>query len=260
MTGLRRLAMIEVGIVAVVAAGLLVVANRDRLLLPDLRPAPPSALGVSTVSDEGGGRRFLLGFQAAIENVGDGPLVIEGRRAAGDATMTVTQLIARAGGGWTSRPVDGGTLHYERGPDHSHWHYQPAIIYRLYHTDGRLARAGTKAGFCLGDRYLLAGPRPPATPAEPRYIGFCGRHQPQLTSLRQGISVGYGDDYPGFLEGQSLDVTGLPAGTYRLEHETDPDRLLTEVDRGNNIAAITITLAWPDGPERRPTVTIVATA
>lgn len=214
MNGLRRLVLIDVAIVAIVAAALLVGANLSRLLLPDLRPAPPSGLGVSTVVDESGERRFLLGFQAAIENVGDGPLVIDGRRAVGEDRMTVTQLIARAAGGWASRPVDGGELYYERGPDHSHWHYQAAIVYRLYHADGRLARAGTKRGFCLGDRYLLAAPRPPATPAAPRYVGFCGRHQPHLTSLRQGISVGYGDDYPGFLEGQSLDVTGLPAGTY----------------------------------------------
>jgi hypothetical protein len=58
----------------------------------------------------------------------------------------------------------------------------------------------------------------------------------------QGISVGYGDDYPPQREGQYVDVTGLPPGRYVLVHRADPERLLHLQDRRDDVASALVEL------------------
>jgi hypothetical protein len=66
--------------------------------------------------------------------------------------------------------------------------------------------------------------------------------------------VGYGDVYLPHLEGQSIDITGLPDGTYRPVHRVNPDRRLIESNYGNNVASVLIRVAWPRGPDQFPEV------
>jgi Lysyl oxidase len=70
----------------------------------------------------------------------------------------------------------------------------------------------------------------------------------------QGISVGYGAAYDAFLEGQHVEITGLPAGRYRLVHRVNADRRLREASLANNAAAVSVRLTWRGG---RPRVTRV---
>ena len=55
---------------------------------------------------------------------------------------------------------------------------------------------------------------------KPRAVitGNCLLHEPEARSVAMDVSVGYGDDYRAYLEGQSIDVTGLRAGHYQLVH------------------------------------------
>ena len=76
-------------------------------------------------------------------------------------------------------------------------------------TDGSLVRPSEKTGFCLGDRYE-AEAEVEGKPAQADWTDECGRDQPGLLSVRQGISPGYGDDYDPGLEGQFVDVTNVP--------------------------------------------------
>ena len=67
----------------------------------------------------------------------------------------------------------------------------------------------------------------------------------------QGISVGWADIYGAALSGQSLDVTGLPDGTYRLVTIVDPGGRLREATRTNNTAEVTVTISGNSATARR---------
>jgi hypothetical protein len=76
--------------------------------------------------------------------------------------------------------------------------------------------------------------------------------------MRQGISVGYGDLYRAHLEGQSFDVTDLPAGEYVLGNVVNRDQRIRESDYTNNAASVLLSLDWPNGPGAAPRVQILA--
>ena len=103
-----------------------------------------------------------------------------------------------------------------------------------------------KTGFCLGDRYAVPKRLRSAAPA-PVYTSRCGLGDPELLGIREGISVGYGDDYKANLEGQYLPLTGLGAGRYVLVHRVNAGRRLRELDYRNNAASLLLELRWRRG-------------
>ena len=147
--------------------------------------------------------------------------------------------------GGTRRLPAGALLHYVRARGHSHWHLMGFARYDLRRPDGTpLARRARKQGFCLGDRYRAgAASRLDGAPRRAVFRGECGLYKPGLLRLRQGISVGYGDDYPPSKEGQEIDVTGLPDGRYLLVNEADPGRTLRETRRSNNASSALLELS-----------------
>jgi hypothetical protein len=74
--------------------------------------------------------------------------------------------------------------------------------------------------------------------------------------MREGISVGYGDDYSAFLEGQDLPLSDLPGGRYVLVHRVNADRRLRELSYANNAASVLLDLRWDRGA---PQVRVLAT-
>lgn len=206
-------------------------------LLPDLEQAKPGAVAV--VEEAG---RYRLVFLSAVENVGPGPLIVEGRRARrSDTTMAVTQLVQRSDGSVRPHPI-AGAMRYVIAETHRHWHVLAFERYELRRgDDGSLAAADRKTGFCLGDRYDADGDRTlPNEPAHAVWTEECGRGRPLLLGVRQGISPGYGDDYVPALEGQFIDITNVLAGRYRLVHRVNADRALLESDYANNVASVVI--------------------
>ena len=213
--------------------------------LPDLDQELPSRLQVTR-----DGSRFRLGFRSAVRNVGAGPLVVVGQRRGLDSpTMTADQLIQRRGA--PQRVVESvGRLRYVRSPDHEHWHLLGFERYVLRQVGGRGRRVkDRKTGFCLGDRYGV-GRRLPRKPAAPVYTSRCGLGATGLMRLEEGISVGYGDDYPAILEGQSLPLSGLPAGRYVLEHHVNVGRRLRESRYANNASSLLLDLRRRSGVPR----------
>ena len=73
--------------------------------------------------------------------------------------------------------------------------------------------------------------------------------------MREGISVGYGDDYSAFLEGQDLPLDGLPDGRYVLVHRVNADRGLKELTYANNAASVLLDLRWQNG---QPSLRVLA--
>jgi len=214
-------------------------------LLPDLVQEPPQDLSVQRARG-----RQLLGFRSSVQNVGDGPLIIIGSRSNRvTRDMQASQLILRADA--TARRVtDAGFLRYVPSLDHSHWHFLPFERYELRAeaTGARIVR-DRKSGFCLGDRYRVEPRLANAVPA-PVYASRCGLNRPGLLRIREGISVGWADDYAAYLDGQHIDVTDVPAGRYLLVHTVNPSGRIVERDRANNQAAVRIALTRAGGRVR----------
>lgn len=170
------------------------------------------------------GTRKLLRFTFTTPNVGPGDLII------GDPRMHPE---------W-----------FEWGACHGHWHFKLYAEYRLWTpadfaawdafrqanpdmtADEALAASGLsyvrgqKQGFCVIDI------RPYTFPALAKYF---------MCSF-QGLSVGWADEYSAALDGQFVDVTGIPSGQYVLEEETNAHRLFEEANYNNNRAWVTVNL------------------
>jgi hypothetical protein len=228
------------------------------LLLPDLEQASPGR--IQGVTDAGAkGPRFRLGFASAVDNVGAGPLLIVGRRGLhSQARMTATQIVRRSDRFSVSYPRV-GTVRYVRSETHRHWHLLAFDRYELRRASGyALVRPDRKTGFCLGDRYETS--RSVDLPGEPRkavWTDECGKSRPGLLTVREGISVGYGDDYKPTLEGQYFDVTRLPPGRYLIVHRVNVDQRLRESDYSNNASSLVFDLRWPNGFGKSPRIDVL---
>lgn len=246
-------------ILATLVLGWWLLAQRDSEsadLLPNLSSVAPGRLAGR--SDATPGKpRFYLGFESAAGNVGDGPLVVVGRRdSVQEPAMQLVQRITRSDGTTRSLPFR-ARLRYVRSADHSHWHVLGFMRYELRRDKGTSVRHDRKTGFCLGDRYKVAAP-PPGAPASRRFRDRCGKGQPQLLTLVEGISVGWGDNYVPNLEGQEFELTGMAPGRYVLVHRVNPDRQLLESDYSDNVASMAFVLGWPQGRSAPPRIDVVA--
>ena len=192
--------------------------------LRDLDQATPFGLSVAAR-----GGRSLLVFGSAVDNVGPGALVVEGRRWGAD--LRAWQVV---GSRRYALPV---RLEYVRSETHRHWHFPGLERYELRRLDGALVGRDRKTGFCLRDAYET---RPLGRP--PRWIGECRRNDPGAMIVREGVSPGFGDDYVPLKEGQSIDVTDVAPGRYVLVHRANPDRVLRERSYVNNAASVLIRL------------------
>lgn len=223
-------------------------------LLPDLDQAAPT-----NVTVKANGAKFDLVFDSAVDNVGNGPLMIDGSRAnLNEPTMAATQKVETEGGGTTT--VQGaGSLRYVESPSHDHWHLDGFSRYELKRArTSETARPDRKTGFCLGDRYETDVQLPNERGAQ--FTGpnsNCQLNRPTALTVSEGMSVGWGDNYTAGLEGQAIDVTGLAAGRYVLTHRVNADGLLKEVTAENNAASVLIDLTWPDGASAKPAVKVL---
>lgn len=227
-------------------------------LLPNLVQVAPGQVSVQSPVVRGR-RVHRLGFASATENRGAGPLTVYGSRASESVpTMQVAQLVAREDGS-ERRVRDVGLMRYVVHRDHQHWHLIKFASYELRPAGKkRRGRGDRKTGFCLGDRYRIssAGSLAGFDPF-PEHTGRCGLRRPDLLEMLEGISVGYGDNYFAHVEGQYVDVTGLPAGRYRLIHTANPTRALLETSYRDNASSALLRLSWPRGRQRAPRVRVL---
>ena len=212
-------------------------------ILPDLDQLAPTEVSISALA----GPRYNLGFASRIANgpeggKGVGPMIVRARRSSTSAPMIVDQAMRRADGSETVRR-NIGRLYYEDAIDHSHWHYKGLDSYELLRaSDRKLVRPAYKAGFCMPDKLF--------TP------DHCGSGQPAALSVQEGLGPGYVDLYQAYLEGQSIEVTGVKAGVYYLVHRVNADSSLCESNLSNNAAASKIRL-WPNGYGVAPYVSVL---
>jgi hypothetical protein len=225
-------------------------------LLPDLDERTPLAVSVRWGGPPGSLRPRLV-FTSSVENVGFGPLVVEGRRSSTRTrTMLADQLVRLRSGG-VERFERIGRLRYNVSPTHSHWHLQPFEQYELRTLRGRRLVRDHKSGFCLTNDY-----RSPLTVRGVRgteQVGKtdCEKNKPDAQHVLAGISVGWGDIYIPAKEGQYIDIHGLPYTDYLLVHRVNVGRFLHETNYANNASSVRIRLVPPATPSDPPGVILL---
>ena len=224
---------------------------KPRDLLPDLVQGAPT--GIDVVLDASGQHRLV--FDSTIGNTGQGPLIITAKRTPSAKTMTAHQVIRRSDGSRRVLRAVAGVLKFVVASDHQHWHLMGIDRYELWTGDAsRRLRRDRKQGFCLGDRYQLSpNRRMPHQPRLPAFPGHCGKDRPDLLKITEGITVGWGDNYPANIEGQFIDVTGIAPGRYLLVHRIRAGGL-RESYPYNNVSCAAIELKAPAAAGLAPRV------
>ncbi len=228
-------------------------------LLPDLEQRPPADLSIRS-ERRGSRQHFLLGFDSATDNLGDGPItLVASRRDRSTSTMSVSQRVRLGSGALRTYPKV-GVLRYVYSSTHSHWHVMDFQRYELRRlADYGLVVRDRKSGFCLADHWAHAPGHQPNEPPRPVFRGYCERGDPNALAVLQGSSVGYTDKYPSHFHGQNLDLTGVPAGNYVVVNRANPELLMHELRYENNAASLRIRVTWPGGTRRAPDIKVLST-
>lgn len=198
-----------------------------RAVLPDLVSLP--AFGFGTHSERG---RDLLDFAATVYNGGRGPLVVEGFRRGAKRQMDAYQFFYR-----NSRQVGSakvGSMDYDTRDSHQHWHFRDFATYDLVDRRHRRLRTSGKEAFCLAptDGIDLLKPGAAVDPGDGDLETACGDEA--SIWVREVLASGWGDTYSQDRAGQSIDITGLPNGTYWVRVSANPVRRLQETSVRNN--------------------------
>lgn len=139
---------------------------------------------------------------------------------------------------------------FEWGACHGHWHFKQYADYRLWTPDAfdtwnalRNANPGVQAHDILADNpglsFTLGEKRGFCVIDIVSYGGLVPRWQ---TCSVQGISSGWADEYWWGLDGQWIDVTNVPHGTYILEAEVNAEHVYEETSYDNNRAWRTVSI------------------
>ena len=244
------LTLVAVGTCSDSASGTL-----PRALLPDIDQRPPLAVSVRWGQAPNEHRQWLV-FTSSVENVGFGPLLVQGRRPNRKvATMRADQLIELRDGGFERIPRV-GRMRYNVNPSHSHWHLKPFEQYELRTLAGRQITRDHKSGFCLTSDHQSPLPTlgPRGTPVDK---SDCRKNEPGALRVFEGMAVGWGDIYIPAKEGQYVDITNVAPGTYDLVHRVNVGRLLRETNYANDSASLRIRLLPASSPTDLPGVVVL---
>jgi len=109
---------------------------------------------------------------------------------------------------------------FEWGSCHRHYHFKNFTLYELVNEANNEVVTGRKQAFCLMDIRKM-------DPSAGSSKYGCSN---------QGITAGWADIYSYNLDGQWIDITGVPAGSYTLRVTINYGRDLTESDYTDNTA------------------------
>ena len=193
------------------------------VLCPNLIPLPAREIQISYLD----GQR-LLRFSMTSWNAGRGPLEL-----LGSSGGQVDQRIYQEDG--TSIDKSAGTLTWHAA--HNHYHFDHYAKFTLKPDpltgNGSPSRFGEKSTFCIIDTDRIDG-KLPGAPKRAVYRS-CGFE-------KQGMSVGWGDTYRYYLDGQWIESDGLGDGDYILEIEVDPTNRISETNDGDNTSQVRINI------------------
>ena len=220
-------------------------------VLPDFMPVPPTDIHTKRAGDT-----WTVEFSSTLVNVGKGDFHATAKRMA-NGSWTVTQDIAYDGGG--ADHVDIPAEPVWAGDGHEHWHLKRVVEYHLvpHQAGGRrtsdVRLTDHKIGFCIYDfakQDLGYGPDEKVYDRE-----GCGQHDAAM--LTMGLSPGWGDVYNWALPGQSIDISGLTDGPYRITAVADEKGVFHEASTDNNRTWVDFDLSTDAQGNRLAKVTAV---
>jgi hypothetical protein len=124
------------------------------------------------------------------------------------------------------------------------YQWQNDTLHELLTTDGQLLNSTRKKSFCLYDVHPIPGWPDPPEAEHPASDETCRENQ--------GITHGWVDVYHHTLHCQWVDVTDVPPGDYILRVTVNTERLLDELDFGNNTVEAPVEVPPTDGPPDEP--------
>jgi hypothetical protein len=245
---MNRRTLISIGFalslaIGVVSASLVLAqpAPTASLDYPDLAMARLADVNVVNANGQ-----LQLRFSATIVNIGQGPFELSATRSDAASPFAVVQKVYGSGGP-ASFPIPGADLVWG-GDGHGHWHVRDLETYELDRLDnGAKVGTGMKGGFCFFDTTAFNTSLPGA-PASAVYVPgtVCGQNDQNASTVRMGISVGWGDRYGSSLRDQYIDVTNLTSGNYRLKATADLAGQFTEASEANNTTWVDLKLQIND--------------
>lgn len=245
MSGFRlrlALALIAAASMAPVAGAAPVAAASD--LLPDFKMAPVYDLQI----ERGRNGNVRLRFGAIVWNIGQGQMEVRGNGHEGRKMTILNQVLRRSDGGTRTIAGPPGIAAFYSTDHHDHWHIGNFVTASLFPVPiGTESPAPTevrylrKIGFCLTD--LVKVPealRPPNSGKRAYPYTGCGNSK--STHFKMGISIGWGDDYKQWFAHQSINITGLHSGNYRLCNTPNPGGAWLESTIANNSSWVDINI------------------
>lgn len=222
-----------------------VILPGEEELLPDLVVFPPRELHLKENKS-----RLLLLFSTTAWNKGKGPLELLPGKASiidGEELIDVFNRVYRKNGEYRDKLVGNFKWHDARG--HNHYHLNDFADYTLDLIDGAsgIPTMKEKTSFCVLDEIKVNL----SLRGAPKIAQF-----PKCPKSRQGLSVGWGDDYEYDLAGQNFDITDFAPGIYRLTFEVNPRNRFVESRADNNKSFAIVRL----DPQNKKFEVIVTTA
>lgn len=225
------------------------VTKPDPSTMPNLVALPAWQIAIHRES-----KRDVLTFNATIWNAGPAPFTIDGFRRPGSDVMEAYEYFFDAAGDVVGR-APAGTMFYDNGRGHHHWHLRQLASYTLLGPSGRVVLS-QKQSFCIAptDPVDLTVPGAEMSPSAFEGLGFggstCDLYDPAAIWLREALPAGWGDTYSQYVAGQAFDVTDLPNGRYRIEVRVNPLGELTETTTADDAAFRVIRLSGHPGARR----------
>jgi len=216
----------------------------ENALLPDIAPLPPRDFTI-----EHRGETMLLRFSTTYYNQGRGPLELRADSATANIRDDIERDVFQRV--YQEEPETETNEEYKNSKvgtflwhqEHVHYHFSDFIDYTLarINEDGAQIDADTvttKATFCIRDVSRVELELPAR--AEEAAYRICGKDL-------QGISVGWADTYFADYPDQSVDITNLSSGMYRLTFTVNPEHVWEELDFHNNVSWVLIALDMEHG-------------
>jgi hypothetical protein len=225
------------------------VTKPDAATMPNLVALPAWRIGIHRRSG-----RDLLTFNATVWNAGPAPFSIEGFRRPNSDVMEAYEYFFDPAGNVVGR-APAGTMFYDNGRGHHHWHLRQLASYTLIGPSGQVIQS-EKQSFCIAptDPVDLTMPNAAMAPTAFQSLGFagsaCDLYDPGAIWLREQLPVGWGDTYSQFVAGQAFDVTNLPNGRYRLDVRVNALGELTETTTADDVASRVIRLSGHRGARK----------
>lgn len=207
-------------------------AVTGRPLYPDLRPLAdrPSGYMYDAYYETTSAGARTLRFSNANFNGGEGDMAL--RMINNNGTMIAYQKITTDT--LQTQERFAGQFVFASHASHNHYHFDHFNDYNLREVTasngvGAIVATSNKVSFCLID----------IDHYDPSLVGPTNN---SYSCNDQGISVGWADVYHSGLDGQDIDIGGVPDGTYWLESVVDPQNLLLEVNDADNAVRIKVTI------------------